>query len=192
MNAGFEFERRVFRAVKQSLSPTLDPTAPGQWHVHFHKRYHSRDRGRDFTVDIAAEYILNGQPKPSIYWIWECKDYSDTVPVSEIEEFHSKLQQVGEDNTKGTLISSGPFQRSAIPYAVSKGIGVARLLSDSQIRWVTHLASRPVDPYDALSADSPIVQNARVVAIVAAAQTTFDTLADLVTAQMRLSTGMNQ
>ena len=51
-----------------------------------------------------------------------------------MEEFHTKLQQIGEDNTKGTFVTSGALQRGALNFARSKGIGVVRLLPDDQIQ----------------------------------------------------------
>jgi hypothetical protein len=61
------------------------------------------------------------------------------LSVNEVEEFHAKLQQIGEDKTKGTLVISGAMQRSSMAYADSKGIGVIRLLPDDQIRIILHL-----------------------------------------------------
>jgi hypothetical protein len=49
------------------------------------------------------------------------------------KQFHSKIQQIGEDNTKGTLVTSSSLQRSALTFARSKGIGVIRLLPDNQV-----------------------------------------------------------
>jgi hypothetical protein len=56
--------------------------------------------------------------------------------VDDVEEFHSKLQQIGADRTKGAIITRGTYQESALNYAQSMGIGLARLLPDSQVEWV--------------------------------------------------------
>ena len=71
---------------------------------------------------------------PFFLWIWECKDYSSPIPVNELEEFHSKLEQIGADNTKGTMITSnGWFQSGALNYARSKRIGLVRMLPEDQV-----------------------------------------------------------
>jgi hypothetical protein len=44
-------------------------------------------------------------------WVFECKDYTGRVPVDDGEEFHAKLQQSGEDNTKGTFVTTAAPQR---------------------------------------------------------------------------------
>ena len=61
------------------------------------------------------------------------ENYAGAVPVDDVEEFHAKIQQIGEDNTKGTFVTSGALQRGALAYAKSKGIGVIRLLPDDQL-----------------------------------------------------------
>ena len=75
--------------------------------------------------------------RPSIIIIIECKDYSNSIPVDDVEEFHAKLQQVGADNTKGIIITqNGCFQKSALTYAESKGIALARILPSNQVHYV--------------------------------------------------------
>lgn len=69
----------------------------------------------------------------SFLWAMECKDYKGSLSVSDIEEFHGKIQQIAGDNVKATLIVSGALQRSAFEYCKSLGIGVVRLLPDDQI-----------------------------------------------------------
>ena len=135
MSKGESFELAVYRAVKQALRRRLFGLRPEACQVHHHKAYFSRDRGQNLFVDVAIELYLPGATKPWLMWIWECKNYSHPVPVDDLEEFHAKIQQIGEDNTKGTLITSGVLQRSALSYAKSKGIGVARLMPGDKIVW---------------------------------------------------------
>ena len=97
------------------------------------KAYYSRDRQAQIVTDVSIEAFLPERERPSLVWIFECKDYAGSIPVDDIEEFHAKLQQIGEDNTKGTFVTSGALQRSALAYAQAKGIGVIRLLPGEQI-----------------------------------------------------------
>jgi hypothetical protein len=103
--------------------------APKRARIFRKKPYHSRDRQANITTDISIEAYLPNRELPTLVWVFECKDYSGNVPVDDIEEFHSKLQQIGEDNTKGTFVTSGALQKSARTYAESKKIGVVRLLA---------------------------------------------------------------
>jgi hypothetical protein len=82
----------------------------------------------------------------------ECKDYRGSIPVDDVEEFHAKLQQIGADNTKGMIFTrTGVYQKSAISYARSKGICLARILPDEQVEYIV-LYSGPDDegPYNDL------------------------------------------
>lgn len=105
-------------------------------------RYYSKDRDAEIEFDVSVEKYLgnpdeNENMRPSIIVIIECKDYSSNIPVDDVEEFHAKLQQVGADNTKGMMITqNGCFQKSALNYAGSKGIALARILPFEQIYFV--------------------------------------------------------
>ena len=68
----------------------------------------------------------------------ECKDYSGSIPVDDVEEFKAKLDQIAGANKKGVMILSGALQRSALKYARANGIGIVRLMPDDQVR---HLIS---------------------------------------------------
>jgi Restriction endonuclease len=130
---GDAFEARVYSALTVELQNERLCASPRHARIFRKKAYHSRDRGSDIITDVSIELFLPSRAKPSLIWIFECKDYTGSVPVDDIEEFHSKLQQIGEDNTKGTFVTSGGLQRSALAYARSKGIGVVRLLPNEQI-----------------------------------------------------------
>ena len=130
---GDAFEQRVYDALAEELRDERLCASPKNAKIFKKKAYHSRDRGSSIITDVSIELFLPGRERPSLVWIFECKDYASTVPVDDIEEFHAKLQQIGEDNTKGTFVTSGALQRSALAYAQSKGIGVVRLLPDDQL-----------------------------------------------------------
>lgn len=95
--------------------------------------------------EISIEIFLKGQDDPCIIWIWECKDYASSIPVDDLEEFHSKLEQIGADKTKGTMVCRGAYQEGAVQYARSKGIGLSRLLPAGQIHIVASAPNGPID-----------------------------------------------
>jgi hypothetical protein len=80
-----------------------------------------------------------GASKPSMYWIIECKDYTSTVPVNDVEEFHSKIQQITGANVKGFMFVTSSLQAGAYEYADNCGIGVARVKTESDIEWFLEL-----------------------------------------------------
>lgn len=134
MTTWSEFEKRAYEAIRQAVEARDLGLDPEQCKVLLHPSYYSRDRGKHITVDVAVEIYGRSQTTPSIIWIWECKAYSHPVPVDDIEELHAKLEQIGSDRTKGTVITSSTLQSSALAYAISKGIGVACLLPDNRIK----------------------------------------------------------
>ena len=136
---GDEFEQRAYDALASELRDERLCAAPKCAKIFRKKAYHSRDRGSDIITDISIEVFLPDHDRPSLVWVFECKDYSGSIPVDNVEEFHAKLQQIGEDNTKGTFVTSGALQRSALAFARSKRIGVIRLLPSDQIRHVMEM-----------------------------------------------------
>lgn len=107
--------------------------APQYGRIFRKKGYYSKDRQADIVTDVSIELFLPHQQHPSLLWIFECKDYAGSVGVDDLEEFHSKLQQIGANNTKGTFVTSGALQRSALAFAFSTGIGIIRAVPKG--RW---------------------------------------------------------
>lgn len=102
----------------------------GAENIFIHKKYFSKDRNDYIETDITIEIKI--QNFLFLIIVVECKDYKTSLDVSEIEEFHSKLQQIGADNTKGIIVTSnGKFKKAAINYSKSKGITLARLHDDN-------------------------------------------------------------
>ncbi len=101
--------------------------------VYHHKSYYSSDRGSEIEIDVSIEVSRPNANEPFFIWAWECKDYHDSVPVGDIEEFHSKLEQIGLHKTKGTVVCRHGFQKGAINFAEAKAIGLARILPDGSI-----------------------------------------------------------
>lgn len=123
MNSGKEFEDMIFDFVKNKCKYNKNNIP------YLHKKYFSKERQDYIIPDITIENFINEQ----LFFIIviECKDYKGSISVSEIEEFHSKLQQIGADNTKGILVTSnGKFQKSSLNYAKSKGISLAIFKKD--------------------------------------------------------------
>jgi Zn-dependent peptidase ImmA (M78 family) len=60
------------------------------------------------------------------------------VTVDDVEEFGAKINQVGEHNTKGIIITAHSFQQSALSIAKKEGIGLIRLNSVNEIQWINY------------------------------------------------------
>ena len=126
MNPGTSLEQAVFHELRRLIATGALGLTEEYSQVFLNKGYYSRDR-RDFiTMDVSIELTTLGSKEPSIVWIWECKNYSNPVPVDDVEEFHAKLGQIGSDRTKGTMITTSSYQKAAIEFALSQGIGLVR------------------------------------------------------------------
>ena len=106
--------------------------------IFWKKSYYSEGRKKDIEFDIAIETYQKGADTYSRLTLFECKNYKNRVPVKDIETFESKLNQVGEHNTKGIFISSMPFQEAAFNLAKSKKMGVAIINEDSELEWLLY------------------------------------------------------
>jgi hypothetical protein len=130
MRSGEALEIQVKRMLEFDLQAGKLGLSPGNAQIFHHKAYFSKDRGSDIIFDIVIEVRRPDALEPWLVWIWECKDEARPVAVDEVEEFSSKLQQIGVHGGKGTIASRNGFQHSAVQYAKSKRIGLLRQLAD--------------------------------------------------------------
>lgn len=135
---GDAFENRVFESIKKLLESGDLGLNPQYCRLFQKKGYYSRDRNSDIIVDISIEVWLPNADRWSMLWVCECKDYKKPVPVDDIEEFKAKLNQIAGLNVKGLFTTSSAFQRAALNFSRSNGIGLLRLLPNDQIDTVMY------------------------------------------------------
>ena len=116
------------------------------------KGYFSKDREKDIIFDVSIEVTIPGQDCFSLLFLIECKNYSHSVPVDDVEEFFAKIQQVSGANAKGIIVSTNSFQDGARKYAKSKGIGLLRYFNKENLEWI--LARSPSSMISATRAAS--------------------------------------
>jgi len=139
MKKGTLLEEAVYNTLTKMVKNEELPFKSSQCKVFFHKKYYSKDRESSIETDVSIEVYIGDALEPFFVWVWECKNYSNSIPVDDVEEFHAKLDQIGADKTKGTMITAlGCFQNGSVNYAKSKGIGLARLLPDEQVEYIMH------------------------------------------------------
>lgn len=148
---GNQFEEKVYKLFSEELSQGRLYFNPELCKIFNKKGYFSKDRQKEIVVDISIEVYLPGEEKWSILVIIECKDYKHSpVPVDDVEEFNSKLQQLAGANVKGIIVSTNAYQEGAINYARARGIGVARILDESNLKWILTRAATSLITYDRL------------------------------------------
>ena len=133
MEKGKALELQVKESLEVELSQDRLGISQNATKVYHRKSYYSSDRGSEIEIDVSLEVFRPNANEPFLIWAWECKDYHHSVPVGDIEEFHSKLEQIGLHKTKGTVACRHGFQKGAISFAETKAIGLARILPDGSI-----------------------------------------------------------
>lgn len=136
MEKGKSFELEVKALIEYMLKMGDLALIPERATTFHRKGYFSKDRNTEIITDVSLEVFREGQDRPFLILIWECKDYNSSVPVDDVEEFHAKLEQIGVHKIKGTMITRYGFQSGAITFAESKGIGLARVLPDGAVSMI--------------------------------------------------------
>ena len=139
MNAtkrGSNFECMVYTYLQEELGKNNLYVPQKTSKIFLKKAYFSRDRQNNIITDISIETSIPGADDYSLLTIVECKDYNHKIPVNDIEEFHSKIQQIAGDNVKAIFVTTSALQKGALSYAQSKKIAVIRFLPTNQVEWI--------------------------------------------------------
>jgi hypothetical protein len=130
---GEPFEIKVKERLESELQSGKLGIMPECAKVFHHKSYFSQQRNKSIVVDVVIELYREGADTPYLLWVWECKDYTHKVPVDDVEEFHAKVEQIGQHKTKATIVCRNGFQGGAVTYAQNIGIGLVRMVPDGSL-----------------------------------------------------------
>jgi len=133
MDKGQDLELRVYSYLVEAVAAMQLGFEPSAAVVKRQQAYWSKAREDTIKVDLVIEVTRPQASKPYFMWVWECKNYAHAVPVDDIEEFHAKLQQIGANKTKGTVVTTSTFQKAAVTFAETMGIGLSRFLPDGSL-----------------------------------------------------------
>jgi Zn-dependent peptidase ImmA (M78 family) len=132
---GNALERDIYDLFEKEIAAGRFGGTPTSCKIYWKKGYYSKDREKDIVFDISIEFYLPGAKAYSILILIECKNYSHAIPVNDVEEFFTKVQQVAAANSKAILASNASFQIGTRKFAESKGIGLLRYFSASEFKW---------------------------------------------------------
>lgn len=135
---GDSFEKLVYDVLKGILDNDEFFVNGKRSNLFWKKGYFSKDRRSEIITDLSIETYLPKSNDYSLLTIIECKNLNKPVPVDDIEEFESKLRQIGEHNLKGVMVSKSGFQRGTSNFAVSMGIGLINIQENNEIQWVNY------------------------------------------------------
>lgn len=106
---GDRLEEQVFEFFKGEVEKGTFLFVPQCCQVFRKKGYYSAKRQSNIIFDVSIEARLPGADEYSFLVLIECKNYSHSVPVDDLEEFNSKVEQVS--GGKGILVSTAELQR---------------------------------------------------------------------------------
>ncbi|CAA0247524.1 ImmA/IrrE family metallo-endopeptidase [Acinetobacter baumannii] len=127
---GDAFENFVFDYFSILLRKGYLGINPNQAKIYKQKKYYSKDREGYIIFDVAIEVSFFEQEDPFLVILIECKDYGKKVPVDDIEEFSTKVSQVGKHNTKAICITKNGFQKGALKIAKNRNIGLWKITTN--------------------------------------------------------------
>lgn len=133
---GNKLENQIYDLLCAQINNNQFIAKKEQCKIYRQKGYYSKDRCKDIIFDIVVEIYFPGHQDFSILFIVECKNYKHAVSVDDIEEFFAKTQQISGCNTKGIVVTTSAFQKSALNFSKSKGIGLVRYFSHDELDWV--------------------------------------------------------
>jgi Zn-dependent peptidase ImmA (M78 family) len=153
---GNTFESQVFEIIQDLLDDGSLYIDGKKSKIFSKKAYFSKERNGDIITDISIETFIKNSDKYSLLTILECKDLSKPVPVDDLEEFDSKLRQLGEHNLKGILISKSGFQKGALNFSKSKGIALINIKENKKIEWINYRKDNIQKQYDSISIEEKL------------------------------------
>jgi hypothetical protein len=95
--------------------------------VHHQRVYVGRISQRKIKIDVSFNYTIAGA---NLLFLVECKCYDHSVPVNDVEEFYTKIGDIGAH--KGIMVTTVGFQKGAIKTARGYGIALALLTNEPQ------------------------------------------------------------
>jgi hypothetical protein len=116
------FEEKACEILSSAVKALRFGLDPDCCHIERKKGYYSKDRNSDIIFDISMEVIPPGADQVHILYLIEVKDYKGLVPVNDVEEFLSKIQQVAGLYVKGVLITTSNLQQGALNLVKAKNL----------------------------------------------------------------------
>ena len=139
---GDEFESKSLDIIKKVIEEEQLGHLASCLQIFSKKEYYSPKRKKNIKFDLTIEVWPPGAARYALIYIIECKDYATRVPVSKVEDFISKIQQVSGVNVKGIFISNSPLQEAGYNIAESVGMMFIQGESSDDYKIILHKSNR--------------------------------------------------
>jgi Zn-dependent peptidase ImmA (M78 family) len=145
---GNNFEKSSLEVIYNALKEDKIGLPEKYVRVFQKKGYYSEKRKSEIVFDISIEVWPPEAERYSLIYLIECKSYNKKVPVDDVEEFYTKIQQVAGVNAKGVFITNRGFQEGAYTFAESTGMMLILAESSNNYEIILHKRKResPIIP----------------------------------------------
>jgi Zn-dependent peptidase ImmA (M78 family) len=139
LKIGDEFEEKSYHLIVKAIENNELGITQSTAKVFRNKGYYSAKREKNIIFDLSIEIWPDNAERYSFIFLIECKSSnSKKVPVDDVEEFWSKIDQVSGKNVKGVMISDNSFQRGAIDFSKNTGMMLIEVDSENDHKIILH------------------------------------------------------
>lgn len=121
------YENFAFEYFSSLINSGYFHFPPEQCIITKQKPFYSKDREKNIFFDLVIEIFLPEQNDPFLIFVIECKNYGGKVPVDDIEEFASKIDQIRYQKISPICITTVGFQSGGLTFAKNRGITLWRV-----------------------------------------------------------------
>lgn len=130
---GLIYENFAFNYFSALIEQHFFGFSPEQCRLTQQKPFFSKDREKNIFFDLVLEIFLPHQTEPFLIFVIECKNYNHKVPVDDIEEFASKVDQIRFQKISPICITTVGFQSGGLTFAKNRGITLWKVVQSSTI-----------------------------------------------------------
>ncbi|WP_448761123.1 ImmA/IrrE family metallo-endopeptidase [Acinetobacter tandoii] len=130
-NKGLKYENFAFNYFSALIEQRYFGFPPEQCVLTPQKPFYSKDREKNIFFDLVLEIFLPHQSEAFLIFVIECKNYNHKVPVDDIEEFASKIDQIRFLKISPICITTIGFQSGGLTFAKNRGITLWKVIESS-------------------------------------------------------------
>ncbi|MCS3528652.1 ImmA/IrrE family metallo-endopeptidase [Chryseobacterium sp. JUb7] len=119
---GDEFEEKSYHIIEQALNNDDLGLIPKYCKIYRKKGYYSFRRKKEIIFDLSIEVTPPNAKNPTLLYLIECKNYSNSIPVDDIAVFGEYMNQINDVTKKGIFICNNRLQSSAVETLKSYGM----------------------------------------------------------------------
>ncbi|SFD23857.1 ImmA/IrrE family metallo-endopeptidase [Algibacter pectinivorans] len=118
--------------------------------------YYSKDREKEIIFDLSIEIWPKNAKRYTLLYLIECKSSPSghNVPVDDVEEFNTKINQVAGGGVKGIMITDNKFQSGGLTFAKNKRMMLIEVDKDDNHSIILHRTDKDNKKEDKKDADS--------------------------------------